>query len=141
MSLWHHLTFHVLFMWQIGITWLGTTLTPPGLWRLNNDKFIQVVFSKNWSVRRDQYESKEHIYENEKNILTRKNLDLSLWVRLVWSYIAPVLFHGMENWVLSLELQKCIEVLEVFINRHLIMINCRDKVTDEVSRPVSNKHD
>ena len=50
-----------------------------------------------------------------RNIITRKELDLSLQVRLIWCYAMSVLLYGMESWVLSYELEKRIEALEMFI--------------------------
>lgn len=74
-----------------------------------------------------------------KNILTRKDLDLSLQVRLVWYYIMPVLLYDMESWVLSHELEKCIEALEMYIYCLFRKISYRDKVTNEEVLKVLSK--
>lgn len=65
-----------------------------------------------------------------KNFLTRKDLDLSVRLRMVWCYIAPVPLYDMETWTLSKELEKCSEMLEMYIYRRLLKISLRNKVTN-----------
>ncbi len=48
---------------------------------------------------------------------------------VVLHHASTVVWHG--SWVLSQELQKCIEALEMFIYRRLIKITWRDRVTNE----------
>ncbi len=66
-----------------------------------------------------------------KNILTKKNLDLSLRVRLIWCYIIPELLYGVETWALLRKLEKHIEAQEMFIYRRFLKITWKDKVTNE----------
>ncbi|CAG9831432.1 unnamed protein product [Diabrotica balteata] len=66
-----------------------------------------------------------------RQLLTTRNLDLSLRYRMIKCYVYSVLLHGVEAWTLTVSSLRHLESFEMWVFRRMLKTSWTDRVRNE----------
>ena len=69
-----------------------------------------------------------------KPVLNDRGISLSSKIRLMRYLVTSIFLYACESWTLTAELQRRIQAMEMRCYRKMVLISCKDRVTNEEVR-------
>ena len=94
-------------------------------------KYLGALVSSNCDSTKEilsRIEQARETFISMKNLFIRRDLDLSLKIRMLRCYVFPILLYGCECWTLNPLLEKRIEAFEMYLYRRILRISWIERV-------------